>query len=168
MFFALCGRIIISFMYLDRSYLLNQGKSCTEQLQQEVWNVKLKHWSIGQKLHRWHDSQFVGLRLSVHNTYTLTRSDQNVTYYIWSLSVCLIHCNKTDEELFCSSVLEDSRLEDRRQEFLCPSERKFPELFKTHPTFVYSAHLVPSMACQTLTGVFLGHPVWISNTTIWS
>ena len=41
---------------------------------------------------------------------------------------------------------------------MCSSERKFPELFKTHPTFVYSALLVPSMACKTLTGVFFGTP----------
>ena len=43
----------------------------------------------------------------------------------------------------------------KNKEFLCSSERKFPELFKTHPTFVYSPHLVPSMACQTQRGVFL-------------
>ena len=48
---------------------------------------------------------------------------------------------------------------DKNEEFLCSSERKFPELFKTHPTFVYSPLLVPSMACQTQRGVFLGHPV---------
>ena len=47
---------------------------------------------------------------------------------------------------------------DKNEEFLCLSERKFPELFKTHPTFVYSAHVVPSRACQTLTGVFFGTP----------
>ena len=47
---------------------------------------------------------------------------------------------------------------DKNEEFLCSSERKFPELFKTHPTFVYSAHLVASIACQTLTGVFFGTP----------
>ena len=44
-------------------------------------------------------------------------------------------------------------------EFLCSSERKFPELFKTHPIFVYSQLLGPSMACQTPTGIFLRHPV---------
>ena len=47
---------------------------------------------------------------------------------------------------------------DKNEEFLCPSERKFPELFKTHPTFVYSPHLVPSMACQTQRGVFFETP----------
>ena len=47
---------------------------------------------------------------------------------------------------------------DKNEEFLCLSERKFSELFKTHPTFVYSAHVVPSRACQTLTGVFFGTP----------
>ena len=47
---------------------------------------------------------------------------------------------------------------DKNEEFLCPSERKFPELFKTHPTFVYSPLLVPSMACQTQRGVFFETP----------
>ena len=48
---------------------------------------------------------------------------------------------------------------DKNEEFLCSSERKFPELFKTHPTFVYSPLLVPSKACQTQRGVFFRHPV---------
>ena len=47
---------------------------------------------------------------------------------------------------------------DKNEEFLCSSERKFPELFKTHPTFVYSPLLVPSMACQTQRGVFFETP----------
>ena len=42
---------------------------------------------------------------------------------------------------------------DKNEGFLCSSERKFPELFKTHPTFVYSLLLVPSVAC------FFRHPV---------
>ena len=37
--------------------------------------------------------------------------------------------------------------------------RKFPEFFKTHPTFVCSPLLMPSMAYQTLITLFLGHPV---------
>ena len=48
---------------------------------------------------------------------------------------------------------------DKNEEFLCSSERKFPEVFKTHPTFVYCPLLVPSMVCETLITVFLGHPV---------
>ena len=47
---------------------------------------------------------------------------------------------------------------DKNEEFLCSSERKFHELFKTHPTFVYSPLLVPSMACQTQRGVFFETP----------
>ena len=47
---------------------------------------------------------------------------------------------------------------DKNEEFLCLSERKFPELFQTHPTFVYSPLLGPSMACQTQTGVFFETP----------
>ena len=40
------------------------------------------------------------------------------------------------------------------EEFLWSSDRKFPEFFKTHPTFVSSPLLVPSMARQTLNCVF--------------
>ena len=47
---------------------------------------------------------------------------------------------------------------DKNEEFLCSSERKFPELFKTHPPFVYCPLLVHSMACQTLITVFFGTP----------
>ena len=59
---------------------------------------------------------------------------------------------------------------DKNEEFLCPSERKFPELFKTHPTFVYSPLLVPSMACQTQRGVFfetpcISHPLQTPQST---
>ena len=35
---------------------------------------------------------------------------------------------------------------DKNEEFLCSSERKFPEVFKTHPTFVSNPLLMPSMA----------------------
>ena len=48
---------------------------------------------------------------------------------------------------------------------MCSSERKFPELFKTHPTFVYSPLLVPSMACQTQRGVFFETPC-INKTVV--
>ena len=41
---------------------------------------------------------------------------------------------------------------------MCSSERKDPELFITHLTFVYSPLLGPSMACQTQTGVFFETP----------
>ena len=44
-------------------------------------------------------------------------------------------------------------------ELLCSLERKFPEFFKTHPTFLCSPLLMPSKACQTLLTYFLGHPV---------
>ena len=47
---------------------------------------------------------------------------------------------------------------DKIEEFLCLTERKFPELFKNHPTYVYSPLLVPSMACQTQRGVFFETP----------
>ena len=47
---------------------------------------------------------------------------------------------------------------DKNEEFLCSSERKFPEFFKTHPTFVSRPLLVPSMAHQTLSSVFFGTP----------
>ena len=43
-------------------------------------------------------------------------------------------------------------------EFLCSLERKFPEFFKTHPTFVFSPLLMPSMACQTLIPLFFWTP----------
>ena len=46
------------------------------------------------------------------------------------------------------TLLATRGLIDKNEEFLCLSERKFPELFKTHPTIVYSPLLVPSMACQ--------------------
>ena len=46
-------------------------------------------------------------------------------------------------------------------EFLCSLERKFPEFFKTHPTFVFSSLLKPSTARQTLITLFLGHPVFL-------
>ena len=42
--------------------------------------------------------------------------------------------------------------------FLCSLERKFPDFFKTHPTFVFSPILMPSMACQTLIPLFFGTP----------
>ena len=48
---------------------------------------------------------------------------------------------------------------DKNEEFLCSSERKFPEFCKTHPTFVSSPLLVPSMACQSQKCVFFGTPV---------
>ena len=44
-------------------------------------------------------------------------------------------------------------------EFLCSLDRKFPEFFKTHPTFVFSSLLVPTIAHWTRIPVFLGHPV---------
>ena len=47
---------------------------------------------------------------------------------------------------------------DKNEVFLCSSERIFSELFKTHPTFVYSPLLVPSMDCQTQRGVFFETP----------
>ena len=50
---------------------------------------------------------------------------------------------------------------DKNEKFLCSSERKFPELFKTHPTFVYSPFLVPSMAFQTQRGVFFWDTLYI-------
>ena len=43
-------------------------------------------------------------------------------------------------------------------EFLCSLERKFPDLFKTHPPFVCSPLLMPSTACQTLIPLFFGTP----------
>ena len=42
--------------------------------------------------------------------------------------------------------------------FLCSSERKFPEVFKTHQAFVYCPLLMPSMAHQTQNCVFFGTP----------
>ena len=36
-----------------------------------------------------------------------------------------------------------------------------PEFFKTHPTFVFSQLLMPSMACQTLITLFFGTPCTI-------
>ena len=47
---------------------------------------------------------------------------------------------------------------DKNEEFLCSSERKFPEFCKTHPTFVSRPLLVASMAHQTLSSVFFGTP----------
>ena len=56
---------------------------------------------------------------------------------------------------------------DKIEEFLCSSERKFPELFKTHLTFVHSPLLGPSLACQTQTGVFFETPcIYPSKTSI--
>ena len=56
---------------------------------------------------------------------------------------------------------------DKNEEFLCSSERKFPELFKTHPTFVYSPLLGPSMACQTQRGVFFETPCMFEEKNSW-
>ena len=38
------------------------------------------------------------------------------------------------------------RFFDKNEEFLCSSDGKFPEFFKTHPTFVISPILMPFMA----------------------
>ena len=43
-------------------------------------------------------------------------------------------------------------------ESLCSSDRKFPEFFKTHKTFVFSSLLMPSTALWTLILIFLGTP----------
>ena len=55
---------------------------------------------------------------------------------------------------------------DKNEEFLCSSERKFPEFCKTHPTFVSRPLLVPSMAHQTLSSVFFGTPCTYFNPLI--
>ena len=52
---------------------------------------------------------------------------------------------------------------DKNEEFLCSSERKFPEFCKTHPTFVSRPLLVPSMAHQTLSSIFFGTPCTLMN-----
>ena len=44
-------------------------------------------------------------------------------------------------------------------EFLCSLEWKFPEFYKTHPTFVFGPLLMPPTARQILIPLFLGHPV---------
>ena len=56
---------------------------------------------------------------------------------------------------------------DKNEEFLCSSERKFPELFKTHPTFVYSPLLVPSTVVWTLIHLFFGTPCIFWTSFYW-
>ena len=53
---------------------------------------------------------------------------------------------------------------DKNEKFLCSSERKFPEVFKTHTTFVSSPLQRPSMAHQKQNCVFFGTPCIYSNT----
>ena len=56
---------------------------------------------------------------------------------------------------------------DKNEEFLCSSERKFPEFCKTHPTFVSRPLLVASMARQTLSSVFFGTPCIYLQMNVW-
>ena len=47
------------------------------------------------------------------------------------------------------------------ENFLCLSDREFPEFFKTHPTFVPSHFQSGVISKMPRTCVFLGHPVLI-------
>ena len=53
----------------------------------------------------------------------------------------------------------------KNTKFLCPLDWKFPEFFKTHPTFICSSFLRASRSIWTLTGVFFGTPCICHN--IW-
>ena len=50
---------------------------------------------------------------------------------------------------------------DQIEKFQCSSEREFPELFKTHLTFISGAIFVGIMANSNMGAFFLGHPVHI-------
>ena len=47
---------------------------------------------------------------------------------------------------------------DKNEEFLCSSERKFPEFSKTPPTFLHRSLLMASTAVWTLINLFFGTP----------
>ena len=47
----------------------------------------------------------------------------------------------------------------KNTKFLCPLDWKFPEFFKTHPTFICRPLLRPVMGNLPRITVFLGHPV---------
>ena len=52
---------------------------------------------------------------------------------------------------------------DKNEEFLCSSERKFPEFSKTPPTFIHRSLLMPSTAVWTLINLFFGTPCTLNQ-----
>ena len=57
----------------------------------------------------------------------------------------------------------------KNTKFLCSLDWKFPEFFKTHPTFICSSLFRASRSLWTLTSVFLGHPVYLRcRIVLWS
>ena len=65
---------------------------------------------------------------------------------------------------------------DKNTKFLCSLDWKFPEFFKTHPTFIFRPFPRPVMGIWTLIPVFLGTPCtfyqkqlrrkWYLNTNV--
>ena len=54
----------------------------------------------------------------------------------------------------------------KNTKFLCSLDWKFPEFFKTHPTFVCSFLLKASRSFWTLTSVFFGTPCTLSHVCL--